>query len=142
LLMLAQAQVLLERDPTGTLQTAGAIVRKLEDWQEFTLVEARWQLRLEPERAVMLLRSLLERNPDSDDAHLLLVEALCLAGNETEARLMLRPVAKHVRGVCLGLEMVLGLRLADWSLVRDQLEEEGQWVWMTHLPTWRATESA
>jgi predicted ATPase len=140
LLMLTQAQVLLERDPTATLQTAGAIVRKLEDWQEFTLVEARWQLRLEPARAVTLLRSLLERNPDSDDAHLLLVEALRVCGDEAEARSVLqaKSVAQNVLGVYSGLGMALGMRESDWLEVRDQLEREGQWVWITHLPTWRA----
>jgi tetratricopeptide (TPR) repeat protein len=143
LLMLAQAQVLLEHDPSGTLQTAGAIVRKLEDWQEFTLVEARWQMRLEPERALVLLGSLLERHPDSDDARLLLVEVLRLLGNETEARTILqqKTVSKAYRGAYSGLEMALGLRAVDWLLVRDQLEEEGQWVWMTHLPGWRGVRS-
>jgi tetratricopeptide (TPR) repeat protein len=142
LLMLAQAQVLLEHDPSGTLQTAGAIVRKLEDWQEFTLVEARWQMRLEPERALVLLGSLLERHPDSDDARLLLVEVLRVLGNETEARTILqqKTISKAYRGAYSGLEMALGLRAVDWLLVHDQLEEEGQWVWMTHLPGWRDGE--
>ena len=138
LLMLAQARVLLEQDPSGTLQTAGAIVRKVEDWQEFTLVEARWHLRLEPERAITLLNSLLERNPNSDDARLLLVEALRVSGNQSEARSVLhRRVAPNLRGVYSGLEMALGLRATDWLQVRDWLEEEGQWVWLAQLPTWR-----
>ena len=138
LLMLAQAQVLLEQDPSSTLQTAGAIVRKVEDWQEFTLVEARWHLRLEPERAITLLNSLLERNPGSDDARLLLVEALRLSGNQSEARSVLHQrVAPNLRGVYSGLEMALGLRATDWLQVRDWLEEEGQWVWLAQLPTWR-----
>jgi tetratricopeptide (TPR) repeat protein len=144
LLMLAQAQVLLEQDPTSTLQTAGAIVRKAEDWQEFTLVEARWHLRLEPDRAITLLKSLLERNPASEDARLLLVEALRVSGNENGARSVLhqnQSVAQNFRGVYSGLEMVLGLRTADWLQVRDWLEEEGQWVWMAQLPTWRMTEA-
>ncbi len=147
LLMLAQAQVLLEQNPTSTLKTAGAIVRKVEDWQEFTLVEVRWHLRLEPERAITLLNSLLERNPGSDDARLLLVEALRVSGNESEARLVLHQVGLHsvaqnLRGVYSGLEMVLGLRATDWLQVRDWLDEEGQWVWMAQLPTWRTAGSS
>jgi serine/threonine protein kinase/tetratricopeptide (TPR) repeat protein len=144
LLMLAQAQVVLARDPSETLRTAGAIVHKTQDWHEFTLVEARWQLHLEPTRAVTLLNSLLERNPDSDDARLLLVEALRLTGQETEARTILQKPASHknLRGVYAGLEMVLGLRSFDWLLVRDQLEAEGQWIWLAHLPTWRAGDAA
>ncbi len=147
LLMLAQAQVLLEQDPTSTLKTAGAIVRKVEDWQEFTLVEARWHLQLEPDRAITLLNSLLERNPGSDDAQLLLVEALRVSGKENEARSVLhqvghQSVAQNLRGVYSGLEMVLGLRATDWLQVRDWLEEEGQWVWMARLPTWRTAGSS
>jgi tetratricopeptide (TPR) repeat protein len=142
LLMLAQVQVVQGLDPTGTLQTAGAIVRKLEDWQEFTLVEARWQLRHEPERAITLLKSLRERNPSSDEVRLLLVEALRTMGQADEARTLLKdPSAKAVSdtltGVQAGLEMALGVRNPDWYAVCEQLEAHGQWVWMTNLSTWK-----
>jgi tetratricopeptide (TPR) repeat protein len=140
LLLLAQAQVLLEHDPSETLQTAGAVMNQAEDGQELSLVEARWQLRREPERAVTLLNSLLEREPHSDEARLLLVEALRVSGQITEAREMLKAIDPSVgmRAVIAGLEMVLGLRSLDWLLVRDQLEEDGLWTWMGQLQVWRA----
>jgi tetratricopeptide (TPR) repeat protein len=154
LLMLAQVQVVQDLDPTGTLQTAGAIVRKLEDWQEFTLVEARWQLKREPERAIMLLRSLQERNPNSAEVRFLLVEALRTLGKSEEARMLLKgsspndsspndsgqndSTVEALVGVQAGLEMALGVRTPDWFAVREQLELHGQWVWMTNLSAWRA----
>jgi tetratricopeptide (TPR) repeat protein len=139
LLMLAQVQVVQGLDPTNTLQTAGAIVRKVEEWQEFTLVEARWQLQHEPERAITLLNSLRERTPDSDEVRLLLVEALRMVGKPNEARLMLKDAsAEAMAGVQAGLEMALGLQTSDWFAVREHLEQHGQWVWMTNLSVWRA----
>jgi tetratricopeptide (TPR) repeat protein len=139
LLMLAQVQVVQSLDPTNTLQTAGAVVRKVEEWQEFTLVEARWQLKHEPERAITLLYSLRERNPDSDEVRLLLVEALRMVGKTDEARLLLKDAsADAMAGVQAGLEMALGLQTPDWFGVREQLEQHGQWIWMTNLSVWRA----
>jgi tetratricopeptide (TPR) repeat protein len=139
LLMLAQVQVVQGLDPTNTLQTAGAIVRKVEEWQEFTLVEARWQLQHEPERAITLLYSLRERNPDSDEVRLLLVEALRTVDQIDEARSMLKDSSLDaMTGVQAGLEMALGLQTPDWFAVREQLEQHGQWVWMTNLSVWRA----
>jgi tetratricopeptide (TPR) repeat protein len=139
LLMLAQAQVVQDLDPTNTLQTAGAIVRKIEDWQDFTLVEARWQLKQEPQRAITLLRSLQERTPGSDEVRLLLAEALRTTGETDEARLMLNGTGAEILvGVQAGLEMALGMRSLDWILVREKLEQHGQWVWMTNLNAWRA----
>ena len=139
LLMLAQVQVVQNLDPTNTLQTAGAIVRKSEDWQDFTLVEARWQLKHEPQRAVTLLCSLRERNPDSDEVRLLLVEALRTSGQTDQARTLLKDAsADGMAGVQAGLAMALGMTTPDWFAVREQLEQHGQWIWLTNLSLWRA----
>jgi tetratricopeptide (TPR) repeat protein len=138
LLMLVQVQVVQGLDPTTTLQTAAAFVRKIDEWQEFTLVEARWKLKQEPEQAIAMLKSLHQGNPASDEIRLLLAEALRSTGKTKEARLLLKdPSAESFAGVQAGLEMALELQSPDWFAVREQLEQHGQWVWMTNVNAWR-----
>jgi hypothetical protein len=82
---------------------------------------------------------LRERNPDSDEVRLLLVEAFRTVGQTDEARLLLKDASGDtMAGVQAGLEMALGLQTPDWFGVREQLEQHGQWVWMTNLSVWRA----